>query len=253
MYLYYIYIYIYIYYCIYCEKTYTYILLCVCNSRYIYVCVYYCIQYLSQIWNLQPFGLQNRHAHEAKHVASGIIVHEKEIGGLCPKKEDAMMLSQYVRKKYQMEPTLIPEKRLFLHQGRKVLLPWMSSDTSFGDLTRGSPRHVLAAVEAVEATASRHAAKRLSKVSVLSAPTASRSACLPFSNTPALSVAEGCQERPRHVAQSAPAKVRQIECIWGQPLQQLHLLEKTQIQYEGQWKLKEVLLVLTSSVMLSGF
>ena len=125
-----------------------------------------------------------------------------------------------------MEPTLIPEKRLFLHQGRKVLLPWMSSDTSFGDLTRGSPRHVLAAVEAVEATASRHAAKRLSKVSVLSAPTASRSACLPFSNTPALSVAEGCRERPRHVAQSAPAKVRQIECIWGQPLQQLHLLEK---------------------------
>ena len=136
------------------------------------------------------------------------------------------MVTQYVRKKYQMEPTLIPEKRLFLHQGRKVLLPWMSSDTSFGDLTRGSPRHVLAAVEAVEATASRHAAKRLSKVSVLSAPTASRSACLPFSNTPALSVAEGCRERPRHVAQSAPAKVRQIECIWGQPLQQLHLLEK---------------------------
>ena len=123
------------------------------------------------------------------------------------------MVTQYVRKKYQMEPTLIPEKRLFLHQGRKVLLPWMSSDTSFGDLTRGSPRHVLAAVEAVEATASRHAAKRLSKVSVLSAPTASRSACLPFSNTPALSVAEGCRERPRHVAQSAPAKVRQIECI----------------------------------------
>ena len=136
------------------------------------------------------------------------------------------MVTQYVRKKYQMEPTLIPEKRLFLHQGRKVLLPWMSSDTSFGDLTRGSPRHVLAAVEAVEATASRHAAKRLSKVSVLSAPTASRSACLPFSTTPALSVAEGCRERPRHVAQSAPAKVRQIECIWGQPLQQLHLLEK---------------------------
>ena len=203
----------YIYYCIYCEKTYTYILLCVCNSRYIYVCVYYCIQYLSQIWNLQPFGLQNRHAHEAKHVASGIIVHEKEIGGLCPKKEDAMMVTQYVRNKYQREPTLIPENRLFLHQGRKVLLPWMSSDTSFGDLTRGSPRHVLAAVEAVEATASRHAAKRLSKVSVLSAPTASRSACLPFSTTPALSVAEGCRERPRHVAQSAPAKVRQIECI----------------------------------------
>ena len=86
---------------------------------YIYMCVYYCIQYLSQIWNLQPFGLQNRHAHEAKHVASGIIVHEKEIGGLCPKKEDAMMVTQYVRKKYQMEPTLIPEKRLFLHQGTR--------------------------------------------------------------------------------------------------------------------------------------
>ena len=83
------------------------------------MCVYYCIQYLSQIWNLQPFGLQNRHAHEAKHVASGIIVHEKEIGGLCLKKEDAMMVTQYVRKKYQMEPTLIPEKRLFLHQGTR--------------------------------------------------------------------------------------------------------------------------------------
>jgi len=122
---------------------------------------------------------------------------------------------------------------LFQHQGRKALLPWKSADTSCGDLTRESPRHVLAAVEAVEATASHHTGKRLSKVSVLSAPTASSSACLPFSNAPTLPVAEGCWERPQHLAQSAPAKVRQIECIWGQPLQQLHLLEKTQAQYKG--------------------
>jgi len=163
---------------------------------------------------------------------------------LCPKKEDSVVVSQYVRDKFQMDPTVISEKRLFLHQGRKVLLPWVSSDTGFSDLTRGSPRHFLAAVEAVEA-------KRRSKVSVLSAPTASRGACLPFSNTPALSVAEGCRARPQHVAQSAPAKVRQIECFWGQPLQHLYSLKKTQILYEGQWKLKEVLLILTSFVMLS--
>ena len=181
---------------------------------------------------LATFWLANRHAHEAKHVASGSLCTKKRLES-CVRRKNAMMVTPHVHNNYQMGPTLIPEKRLFLHQGRKALLPWKSADTSCGDLTRRSPRHVLSAVEAVEATASHHTGKRLSKVSVLSAPTASRSACLPFSTTPALSVAEGCRERPRHVAQSAPAKVRQIECIWGQPLQQLHLLEKTQAQYKG--------------------
>jgi len=40
-------------------------------------------------------------------------VHEKEIGGLCPKKKDAMMVTQYVHNNYQMGPTLIPEKSCF--------------------------------------------------------------------------------------------------------------------------------------------
>jgi hypothetical protein len=111
-----------------------------------------------------------------------------------------VVVSQYFRDEYQIDPTLIPETRLFLHQGIKVLLPWMSSDKRFSDFTMGSPRHFLAKVEAVETTASCHAAKLLSKESVLIARTASRGACLSFSNSPALSVAEGCRVRPQHVA-----------------------------------------------------